>query len=386
MKRIEWLLLGISVIIQPTHTSYFHNLKTLWTRASNALPSKRTCAITGGTSLLVGSGLYCAQRSMQEQDDSAALNYSINLMWINRNLQTDQLYIHPSTDEASFKENFLDNALRWGAVNNKGKVNLWYDGALISPEAVQNTKKMIAAQSLKHWRMAPIELKDVRELSDVQQHAEVFSAKMPVYFRVDLLRVCAAIHTVSIPQPTYFVYADIDMQPLSRQELFDAATLQKLRQYGIVMAHSAFSRFENGFQIISNQNSHLLQALKIAILELNINRGFYSLEVEEKFFNRPQESKMKQLQQCVYDSYTNMFKYLYHLEGLGTLTTHAGQKPYDYHEDGIAPFGVKVDRNGRHQHNLQFKAAGSEQLLDTYGDLIVPTKKVPLPPTSFNYD
>lgn len=373
MKRMEWLLLAISFIVQPVHTSYFHSIKTLWARASNALPTKRTCAITGGTSLLIGSGLYY---SMQEQDDSANLDYSINLMWINRNLQTDQLYIHPSPDKASFKENFLDNALKWGAVNNTAKVNLWYDGALISPEAVQNTKKMIALQSLKHWRMASIELKNVRELPDVQRHPEVFSAKTPVYFRVDLLRACAAIHTVSIPQPTYFVYADIDMQPLSRKELFDKATLDKLKQYGIVMAHGGSHGFENGFQIISNQNPRLIKAMRTAIIQVNIKRAYNALcgnfyTAEYRDTNNP----MRELQQIVYDSYPKMFGYFWQLEGLGELRLHG--KKYDPFFDGLEAFNL----NCRAQRMAYFSYE-----TQTLKKPPAPTKKVPLPPPGYNYD
>ena len=352
------------------------------------------------------------------------LKYSINLMWINKSLNKDQLYIHPSKDEKELEKNFLSHIFKWAEANQDGVVNVWFDSAAIPAKAVDNTLILIKNYADKHPKMAPIGLRDVRKLSKVIENPKVFSGdevsiercfgegennycrkfkdRMPVYFRVDLLRPIIALHILSTTKEAdYFVYADLDMEPLSQEQLFDDETMVNLGKYGIVMARGGWLGFENGFQIISNDNKHLFEAIEWALIQLNIERAYNALK--GTFYNvshtQPRGS-MEPLQQVVYDSYLSMFKYFYYLEGYGKLTVpkhipvevklpdgstrseiKTTYRDYDKDKDGLKPFGLEYLLSV-----MQFTSDNKQFEEGSFGKLWIPTKKVNLPPAGLEYN
>ena len=323
--------------------------------------------------------------------------YTINLMWINRDLNEQQLFIHPSKDEASLNKNFLDPVFEWAFLHKDTVVNIWFDSAFISPQAIKNTQAALANRlvRLKEKPIATILLRDIRTLHKVAAHSNVFSNKIPVYFRVDLARIIIALELLSTsPKPTFFVYADVDMKPLTPEELFDLETMQKLKKYGFIMANKqtaepGYETFENGFQIISNINPNLLEAISFVIVDLNIARAINALAGQ--FFDLKNHDPMKSLQEAVYASYGIMFKYFWSLDKKNPwklqVLTNGKFRDYDKKTDGLKPFGLR--RTCFLRYGLRVECTSMASLWEkfksfftdeTYMDNI-PTKKVQLPPS-----
>ncbi len=219
--------------------------------------------------------------------------YTINLMWINRARNEQQKYIYPAENKEELSKKFLTHLFNWAQANPEGIVNLWFDSFLTPTNAVKETKKLISQYLQQHPELSPIILRDVRTLSYVTENPKIFSEKMPIFFRVDLLRVIAQVHDISSGITPYFVYSDLDMKPVSKEELFDTETMQKLRMFGIVMAHHPTLGFENGFSIVSNHNPHLLQAMQYTLIDLNIQRAYNALE--NKFYKSEHISDLNSL-------------------------------------------------------------------------------------------
>jgi hypothetical protein len=293
----------------------------------------------------------CDEKTIEQ---AQRLNYSINLMWINRDFDKDQRFIHPSKDEATLNKNFLDIVFAWARLHTDAVVNIWFDGAFISPEAIRNTSAALAQRLLrsKETPTATILLRDIRTLHKVIKYPNVFSNKIPVYFRVDLARMIIALELLSTsPKPTYFVYADLDMKPLIPEKLFDLDTMQKLKEYGFIMSafDGPFANFENGFQIISNINHNLLKAISFVIVDLNIARALNALKGEffdvRLAFDTKKHCPMKDLQEAVYKSYGIMFKYFLSLDKKETwkfqVIANEKFRDYDKKTDGLKPFGLR---------------------------------------------
>jgi hypothetical protein len=321
--------------------------------------------------------------------------YSINLMWINRDLNEQQLFIHPSKDEASLNKNFLDPIFEWAFLHKDAVVNIWFDSTFISPQAIKNTETALEHRlvHLKEKPIAPILLRDIRTLHKVAIYPNVFSNKIPVYFRVDLARMIIALELLSTStKPTYFVYADVDMKPLTPEEFFDAETIRKLKEYGFVMAKVPLAEpgtFENGFQIMSNINLNLLEAISFVIVDLNIARAMNALAGQ--FFDLKDHDPMKSLQEAVYASYGIMFKYFWSLDKKNTwklqVMDNGKFRDYDKKADGLKPFGLR--RSCFLRYGLRVKCTSITSFWgkiksfftdEMYMDYI-PTKKVQLPPT-----
>jgi len=293
-----------------------------------------------------------------------AIDYNINLMWINKELKKDQKYITPDKDNVQDK--LLTPIFGWAEKNPESKsVTLWIDSQMTSPQAITNTKRLIDEYNKKNPIIVPIVIEDIRTLPEVIKHPAVFSKKIAVYTRTDLLRVVAAINAVSAGKTKNFVYADLDVTPMEKEELFDVETNKKLEKYGFVMARLKKENnggFENSFQITSNNKPNLIEAMKYILIELNIKRS--SIALANRYSLSPQ---------IVYYSYPDMFKYFCHLENQGTLTIDG--KVYNKEKDGLSPFGLKsiLDK-------LNFIPKNQNISLE------IPTKEIDTLPTIGNYN
>lgn len=343
----------------------------------------------------------------QQYDRQQELPYTINLMWINRDLQAQKSLFQDKED--TFAQSCLNNVYTWATCNPKSIINLWFDSKLTPEHTVAHIQHVINEHMKKYPQAAPIVLKDVHELSYVNQHPEVFSHKTPVYFRADLLRVVAGLETVRHSKNnSCFVYADFDITPMTKKDLFDASTQQNLQKYGMVMADGGNLPFENSFYMLTADAPNLLKSLELTLVELNIQRAYNALKGEFYHINHHKVASysfsdkmayyffswllgantksIDHLQQAVYDSLLWMFWHFYHTQKWGTLKTDANTI---YHEtDGLAPFGLDCLRT-----DLSFEANAQElkNVIETAGCKFrgtptwIPTKKIESPPASMNY-
>jgi len=318
--------------------------------------------------------------------DFASAEYSVNLMWINRVCNYEQKFLYPSDNSESLKEEFLKPIFLWSKVSKGGVINVWYDGKMISKEAVDNTKFLVDDYLINNQQNSPIVLLDIRNIPRVNENFDVFGEKVPVYFRCDLLRFVIAEYLIEKGQFDYFIYADLDMEP---EYLLDDQTKERLEKSGIIFAEfKSYYGFEIGFIMINAKNKNLLEALKWSIIELNIKRAlnalsgnFFPSDTFEQFFlfYFKTTCPMEVLQQVVYNSCIPMFMYFLSLEGVLDFKIYIGSDFEKYEKDkhGLFVFGLK-----RVVPNVYFKVFEGPYF-DQVGPLgeYIAKKKVKLPPS-----
>lgn len=232
--------------------------------------------------------------------------YSINLMWINKNkMPGDQEFLFGNGStfeqrEADFENRFVKPVSKWAQKNPGSFINIWVDSDMATSQAIERSR--IALQTaLEGTAHGKIQFRDVRTIDTVQTNPDAFSDIMPIYFRVDLLRAIAADYILRKKENKFFVYGDIDMEPLSATELFDKRTVSFLTDYGFVLAKGGFHGFENGFQILNGDNSQLMNSHRKVIIDLSI----------EMVLEKPKEIREQQ----VYDSYKAMLTHFLDADG-----------------------------------------------------------------------
>ncbi len=196
-------------------------------------------------------------------------NYSVNLLWINKHKNLDQQYIHPAETEEDLVTKFLTPAVKWANANPEGKINIWYDSWLYEDITVENTKAKLAEQGFDN-----ISLQDIRSINFVNENSAIFAADMPLYFRIDFLKMIICLHELTSESMDGVAFSDLevgDLRPdggrMSKAELFDEDTMSKLEEFGVVTNHyvdSSYKIVENQFIEMSNdQNS--VESLRYSI-------------------------------------------------------------------------------------------------------------------------
>lgn len=256
------------------------------------------------------------------------LTYSVNLMWINRSLVPTQKYLFSDQTEEGFRKNCLNVIMEWVKKSDEQVIiNFWYDSKYTPEEAVQNTKGAIQGE-MENLREphAKVEFHDIRNLELVQKNEEVFSDKMPVYFRADILRLIVGDALAQKKQTRYIVYSDLNIPPLSKGQLFDAQTLENLDNFGVVLARNengdinGMSIYENAFYILDTHNENMVYATRFALIDMNIERAKYVLahgypgegnnlpNMEDVFLNK------NQFPQIIFATYPAVFSFYAFLE------------------------------------------------------------------------
>lgn len=193
-------------------------------------------------------------------------DYRINLVWVGKNCNSEFRYIFPVKDAAEAYEKFLNPAFSWAKLNPKTIIQVWYDSEMTTPQAIDETRKLIEAKS------SQIVLRDLRTLAKVREHEAAFSAEVPVYFRADLLRLIVSINDIEEERVKYSVYADFDVVPLEKKLIFDQQTIDGIDEHQIVFAKWLWND-ENFFHIITEKNKNKLDAIKFVLIDLMIHKA-----------------------------------------------------------------------------------------------------------------
>lgn len=308
---------------------------------------------------------------VQEPSDSTikADQYSINLMWINKTRMPNEqefLFGEGSTSKQrklDFNIRFVDPVSRWATANPGTPINIWVDGEMATSKAIERSKAALM-DALDNTFQTTVHFRDVRSMEVVRSNPQVFSEKVPVYFRVDLLRAIAADFVLCNKETQFFVYGDIDMNPLSRQELFDKRTVNNLNDLGFVMAKGGHLGFENGFQILNGNNHTFVDSHRKVIIDLTV----------EMALQRPNAIKEQQL----YDTYPALLTYILDVDGrYGKLKLDRPKIDNATASEKLKYF--RYDRFANAAHSFLPFGEG----LDLSIKDIMPRKPVQLPPSHF---
>lgn len=315
-----------------------------------------------------------------------AKDYSINLMWINKNIEPDEEFVFPQKHKANDPD--LDKMIiEWAEKNPSTPINVWFDAEFATEKQQENSRTKLDKFNNDLGRMSTnlISLKNVRDLSVVQKEANVFSEKLPVYFRADLLRIVTALDWVTrCVQECFFVYADFNVEPMSEVELFDSDTQNKLEKFGTVFQQKDDNdtKIENSFFIIGNNNENLIKAIETAIVKVNIMRA-------KAITNNSYNARKPTIPEAVYNSLRSAFQYFYFLEGYGELLVKINDEylNYDEQRDGLRPFQYSAEPGFKGK----FKSTNPLIMIESTSEwskeleMIYPTKVVSKPDIKGRY-
>lgn len=225
--------------------------------------------------------------------------YSINLMWLNKNKLSE--YHDFVMDDRFFHETFAVPVARWAKASPGTRINIWIDGASTTkPGAAERSREAIL-KHLSGCEHGDIQFRDFRKLEVVQKNPQIFSKDTHIYFQVDLGRAIAADHILRNKECQFFVYGDLDMEPLTCRQLFDKRTVNYLDDLGFVMAKGGMMGYENGFQILNGAHEKMMDSHRTVIIDLSVdqaNRLPFSLS-----------------EQQIYPTYNLMLGHLLHADG-----------------------------------------------------------------------
>jgi hypothetical protein len=125
--------------------------------------------------------------------------------------------------------------------------------------------------------------------------------KVPVYFKVDLVRLIILLQLVRKNPNSYAIYADFDTQALDEKIIFTEESIKILDTHGLVLpGSSSFIKFENSFHIIAGENltcdNYMILSIDKILIEYNIQKIIYEYPV------KPQD---------VFDNYKDLFTYYF---------------------------------------------------------------------------
>ncbi len=215
-----------------------------------------------------------ASTTLQHLTHTDVVKYSINLMWINSK-KSSGLTIASNKDAGSFGREIIQPVIKWAKANPEAKVYLWYDSMHTTGEAVTNSREILE-RALAENGVSNAELRDIREIPGVKNNPDIFTPMIPIYFRVDILKLLIILDSVERDKCDAAVFSDLevgDKRPsrdrMSKQELFNSEVCDFFRTTGLVMGEDEFKgKTENQF-IQLYRNPHMLDALR-----LNINTNF----------------------------------------------------------------------------------------------------------------
>ncbi|NRA47246.1 MAG: hypothetical protein HRU09_20030 [Oligoflexales bacterium] len=144
-------------------------------------------------------------------------DYSINFLCINKEENLDQEFIC----NKKFIDKLLKSSANWKEQDSDAPINIWFDSKTISEDALHNSQKLLQPNH-------GIQLRDIRDIGIVQLNSNIFSPKMPLYFRIDLLKLVICNHQISDDDMDSAIFADIEVQPMDKSELFSSEYFSKL--------------------------------------------------------------------------------------------------------------------------------------------------------------
>jgi hypothetical protein len=270
--------------------------------------------------IIFSTNIYGMQEKALLTKDDIYKNMTIHLLWINAVPNEKQEYIFPTIwERGNEKIDMIGRIIEWA--RNYPAVVVWYDARSLAKGQLQKTRSVLAerAKSLDENILNKIRIRSINNLQIINDNPDTIQTppreRRNLYFDLDLMRVIASYETLMNPDnklkgERYVLYTDFSLNPesFSKDKVLTEEAVSTLNKFGIIQGKSKTRAYENSFHIWSNR-PHLLKAIKLAIIDVNINRKRNAAHYY------PQDTFNKMMQ-IVYDSYPMMFSVFYDLENL----------------------------------------------------------------------
>jgi len=196
-------------------------------------------------------------------------NYSINMLWVNRELNSNQPYLCGNNSLTTLPRHFIEAALKWKKSNPNASVVIWYDGYSVNNKAQDNTLELLSTYQYQYSDLS-IMFKDFREIDVVKNNPDIFSDYLPVYYRVDLLKLILCVHTIEYNHDEASIYADLQVGDLrvnkdrmGKDELFKREILERLEYLGLQVIKDGMKDENQFYQMV--HKPEILKAVKVYI-------------------------------------------------------------------------------------------------------------------------
>lgn len=192
--------------------------------------------------------------------DPKSLQYCINFLWLNDKKNSQGEYVCDNIDYV------LAQLKKWQIENPEAEINFWYDGDYSNEKAVQNTLRLLKENSIHPDQ--PIKLRNIREIPLIQQNKALFAHDIPIYFRIDILKLILCLHTMLTENMDSAIFTDFSIadkveKTLNKSQLFNPDNLKNLYRFGMLIGFDG-EKIENQFMQMIN-TPELIQALIHAI-------------------------------------------------------------------------------------------------------------------------
>lgn len=194
-----------------------------------------------------------------------SLRYGINLAWINQKRDEQGHYVCVGKTREAMDE-ILKQLKKWRIANPEAEINFWYDSECTNGAAIENTKKCL--EEVSGTEYIPINLRDIREIPIVQANSDLFQSSIPIYFRVDLLKLIICLYLLENKGMDSAIFTDLSIGAnvetvLSKEELYSPDKLNTLQQYGMLLGED-LRKIENQF-IQTLKTEELILSIKHTI-------------------------------------------------------------------------------------------------------------------------
>ncbi len=196
-------------------------------------------------------------------------SYSINLLWINSKKAPYQQYIYPTKTLKELNTKLHMPAVKWAKANPAADVSIWYDSSLYDSQTIANTKEALAKLASQQG-CRNVKLQDIRDISIVKDNPDLFADGMPLYLRIDLLKMILCLHSLTQESKDAAIFSDLEVgdlrqdgQRMNKAELFDKESVSKLQKVGVLVNKGSITYENQYIQVINNE--HIILALKYAI-------------------------------------------------------------------------------------------------------------------------
>ncbi len=221
-------------------------------------------------------------------------NYSINSLWLNKKLNENLPYIDNSKSEDELLSKLFDRSKQWKDLNPEAEVVVWYDSDFVTEHAIKNTQEVFDRKKAEGYNIV---LKDIRELDLVKANPDAFSSNVPVYFRIDILKLIICVNSIVKDSKEAAIFADLELceskvyvgkdakaeaeemgdnpeltkreqagkpPKMTKEELFDDKTMKKLQSFSFLTGGG--NAGENQFvQLMRNEDT-----IKAIVTYINI--------------------------------------------------------------------------------------------------------------------
>lgn len=204
-------------------------------------------------------------------------DYSINLMWLNRTLDETKPFIDSSQTEADLIEKVLSWGKKWKENNPDAEVAIWYDSEFVTPEALKNTQAVLDKLKLAQQDGSyHIKLKDIRDIDIVKNNPDAFSDFIPIYYRVDLMKLIICVNEIEVNSKQAAIFTDMDVgekrkaegkltERMTKEELFKPEIMERLNAIGMqLILDINNANIENQFIQVMNK-PETINAMKVSI-------------------------------------------------------------------------------------------------------------------------